>query len=133
MKIVIDTNVLISGVFFGGYPKQVLKSITDHKFECYASAEIINEYKDITDEMISRKQGKLNSSILDPFINALNIIEPTSNIDICRDKDDNKFINCALDSKALYIVSGDNDLLVLKQVKNIKIITAKDFFEEYLG
>lgn len=132
MNIVIDTNVVISGVFFGGYPKEVLKSITNHKFKCYASTKIIDEYKEIIEEMISRKQGNLNANILDPFINALNIINIKSNVDLCRDKDDNKFINCAIDSKSLYIVSGDNDLLVLDKIGNIKIITAKEFCDKYI-
>ena len=50
----------------------------------------------------------------------------------CKDPDDDKFINCAIDSKSLYIVSGDNDLLVLGEYNNIKIITATQFCETYL-
>ena len=43
-----------------------------------------------------------------------------------------KFIGCAVDAKALYIVSGDNDLLVIGEYENIQVITAKDFCEMYL-
>ena len=77
--------------------------------------------------MIDRKQGNINKNLLNPLIQTLEIIEPVSNIEICRDKDDNKFINCAKDAKALYIVSGDKDLLVLKNYEDIEIITASEF------
>ncbi len=49
----------------------------------------------------------------------------------CRDPDDNKFLNGAKDSHALYIVSGDKDLLVIEQFGNIQIVNGKDFCEKY--
>ena len=49
-----------------------------------------------------------------------------------RDPDDDKFIECAVDAEALYIVSGDNDLLDIGQYEGIQIITAKEFCEKYL-
>ena len=49
-----------------------------------------------------------------------------------RDPDDDKFLGCAKDAKALYIVSGDKDLLVLEKFENIEIITAKEFWEKYM-
>ena len=62
----------------------------------------------------------------------MKIIETESEIDVCRDPDDNKFIECAVDAKALYIVSGDNDLLDIEEYDGIRIITAKEFCDEYL-
>ena len=132
MKIVIDTNVLISGVFFGGLPRKILNSIVYKEITACATAEIINEYEEVMQEMIERKQGHINNSILAPLIKAMKIIEPTSHIEICRDPDDNKFLECAKDSQSLYIVSGDKDLLVLKKLGNIQIVTAKEFCERYL-
>lgn len=83
-------------------------------------------------EMIDRKQGHIDRLILSPLIKAIEIIEPITHIEICRDPDDDKFLECAKDSHALYIVSGDKDLLVLKEYENIQIVTAKDFCEQYL-
>ena len=97
-----------------------------------ATADIINEYEEIVQEMINRKQGHINTSLLAPLIKAMEIIEPVTHIEICRDPDDNKFLECAKDSQALYIVSGDKDLLVIEKYENIQIITAKDFCERYL-
>ncbi|GFH92156.1 hypothetical protein IMSAGC002_03422 [Lachnospiraceae bacterium] len=133
MKIVIDTNVLISGVFFGGFPRKILSAVVSQKITACATAEIINEYEEIVQEMINRKQGHINRAILSPLIQAMEIIEPVTHIGICRDPDDNKFLECAKDSHALYIVSGDKDLLVIEQFGNIQIVNAKDFCEKYFS
>ena len=57
------------------------------------------------------------------------IIEPSSKFNAVRDKKDNKIIECAFDGKADYIVTGDPDLLILKEFRGIKIITAREFLE----
>jgi len=58
---------------------------------------------------------------------------PVSLVELCRDPDDDKFIGCAKDAGALYIVSGDNDLLVLDRIDDIEIVTAKTFCERFLN
>lgn len=133
MRIVIDTNVLISGVFFGGFPRKILSTVVEQKITACATAEIINEYEEIVQEMINRKQGHINKAILSPLIKTMEIIDPVSRVEICRDPDDNKFLECAKDSHALYVVSGDKDLLVIEQFENIQIMTAKDFCEKYFS
>ena len=132
MKIVIDTNVLVSGVFFGGVPRKVISAVINREVTACATEEIIEEYNEIVQEMISRKQGKLNKDILAPLVRAMEIIETKTKVELCRDPDDDKFLGCAKDANALYIVSGDKDLLVLKKFENIDIITAKEFCEHYL-
>ena len=132
MRIVVDTNVLISGLFFGGFPRRILTSIINKQLTAWATTEIINEYEEIVEEMIDRKQGHLNRTILAPLIQTMEIIEPVSHIEVCRDPDDDKFLECARDSHALYVVSGDKDLLVIEKYENIQIVTAKDFCEKYL-
>ena len=132
MKIVVDTNVVISGIFFGGVPRKIVEAIADGAIDAYATAEILDEYMGIIASMLERKQGRINQSILSPLFSAIKIIETESKIEVCRDPDDNKFIECAVDAKALYIVSGDNDLLDIKEYDGICVITAKEFCEEYL-
>jgi len=132
MKIVVDTNVFISGIFFGGAPGQVLKAIVSSKVVACATTSIVDEYLEIIDEMITRKQGKLNRNILIPLIDSLEMIESKTHIEISRDPDDDKFIECAKDADALYIVSGDKDLLVIEDYDGIRIITAKEFCDRYL-
>lgn len=133
MNIVLDTNIIISGVFFGGLPRKIIEAVSYKKFTACASPEIINEYYEIIDEMIKRKQGHINNHVLNLLVQNMNIINPLSSINICRDPDDNKFLECAVDAKALYIVSGDKDLLDIKNYDEVKIITAKEFCEAYLS
>ena len=133
MRIVIDTNVVIQGVFFGSAPRRILSAVVNRELEAVASPEIVDEYQEIVDEMIDRKQGKLDRTILTPFLSKLELIEPTSEIEVCRDPDDDKFISCAVDGKAIVIVSGDKDLLVIGKYEDVVIMTAYDFCKKYLG
>lgn len=132
MKIVEDTNVLISGIFFGGFPRKILSSVIDGQFTACATIEIVDEYQEIVQKMIDRKEGHINKNIVAPLIKIMKIIEPVSNVKICRDPDDDKFISGAKDAHARYVVSGDKDLLVLKQYDSIQIVTAKLFCDKYL-
>jgi putative PIN family toxin of toxin-antitoxin system len=132
MNIVIDTNVVISGTFFGGFPRKVLKAVVDKTLSAYATAEIADEYTEIVREMIDRKQGHLSKSVLTPFIHSLHLIETKTTVEVSRDPDDDKFIGCAIDSNSFYIVSGDKDLLVLEKYVGINIITAAEFCRRFL-
>lgn len=132
MRIVVDTNVLISGVFFGGFPRKILSAVVTGQLTACATTEIVDEYEEIVQEMIDRKQGHINRNLLAPLIKVLEIIEPVTQVEISRDPDDDKFLGCAKDAQALYIVSGDKDLLVLGEFENIQIVTAKYFCEKYL-
>ena len=132
MKIVIDTNVLISGVFFGGYPRKILEAVIDNHIKACATVDIVEEYKEIVAEMIERKQGYIRNDILMPLIAKLILTNKRTNIKVCRDVDDDKFISCAIDSKSLYIVSGDKDLLSIGTYEDVEIITAAEFYNRYL-
>ena len=127
MKIVIDTNVVISGTFFGGYPRKVIEAVADGTLNACATPEIVDEYEEIVEEMVDRKQGHIRKDILSPFIAELELIETKTKVEISRDPDDDKFIECAIDAKAMYIVSGDKDLLDIGEVNGIIIIKAADF------
>lgn len=133
MKIVLDTNVIISGLFFGGKPELIIKSIIRKQFNALATEQIINEYIEIINRTTTTKNGIFNQNILSRLINSFEIINSNTKIEASRDRDDNKFIECAYDGNALYIISGDNDLLSIKQYKGIKIITVKEFCDKYLS
>ena len=64
MKIVIDTNVLISGVFFGGFPRKVLSAVVGQRITACATAEIINEYEEIEKQRAKiRKEKQFNKQV----------------------------------------------------------------------
>ena len=132
MRILIDTNVLISGLFFGGLPKKLLSEIDFEKFIICINEEILAEYNEQIDKKISSPKYHLNEEIRKNFFSNLQSFEMVSDLKVCRDPKDDKFINCAIDAKAIYIVSGDNDLLTIKNFAGIEIVMAREFYDRYL-
>jgi len=128
MKIVLDTNVLVSGIFWGGVPEKILELAINGEVEIYATEEILNEYFRII-EKIGKKDKDLCSQWKMLLIQIVKIVQPINKIKICRDPKDDMFLECALSSRSKYIVSGDDDLLSLKEVNEIQIITAKKYLE----
>ena len=131
MRIVIDTNVVASGIVFGGKPERLLELAIKNDVEMCVSPQILAEY----DEIIARLSAKYPNraiaiSLKDLTDNAL-LVSPSQTVTVCRDPDDNKFIECAMEGKCLYIVSGDNDLLDLRSYADIEIVTVAEFFERY--
>ena len=129
MRIVIDTNVVASAMFFGGKPKELLEMLMRHRVDAYATPEIIAEYQETCDELVSRYPTKPIRLPLNQIISACTIIETHSEIAVCRDPDDDKFIECAVDAQCVYIVSGDKDLLAVEEYEGIKIVTVTDFLD----
>ena len=105
MRIVIDTNVIASAMFFGGKPRLLLEIAMSGKLEVYASEEIVVEYKETVEELQARYPGKPLHLPLGIMIAAMKLIAPVSHIHVCRDPDDDKFIDCALDGKCIGIKS----------------------------
>lgn len=131
MRVIIDTNVLVSAVFFDGFPSNLLKLLEKKEIENIISNEVSIEYKRIA-EGFAAKTGKFERlKIFNNILLQFEVVESTTNLQICRDPNDNMFINCAIDGKCKYIVSGDKDLLVLENVENIEIVTVRDFLKEF--
>ena len=131
MRILIDTNILISGLFFGGLPKKLLAEL-DEKFNICVNEKILSEYNEQINRKVSNPKYNLDEKIREKFFSKLKSFEIKSDLKICRDPDDDKFINCAIDAKAIYIVSCDNDLLTIKNFFGIEIMTAREFYEKIL-
>lgn len=131
MKIVIDTNIIISAIFFGGKPDKLVGLLMSHKIGAYVSKDIIAEYYETSTHLEEKYSARKSSLNLDDIVSQCTFVSPTQTVTVCRDPDDNKFIECALEGKCLYIVSGDNDLLDLKSYYDVEIITVKEFFERY--
>ena len=131
MKIVIDTNVIASAIFFGGRPKELIEHLVYRRVDAYASTEIISEYRETIEELSERYPNRPNNIPLTDILFAMKMVEPTTHVDICRDPDDNKFIDCAIDGGCIYIVRGDKDLLSLKSYGDIEIVTVSEFLTKY--
>lgn len=132
MRILIDTNILISGLYFHGLPKKLLREIDLEKFNICVNEEIISEYTEKIDNKFSKSKYILDKDLREKIFSSFKNFNKISDLKICRDPDDDKFINCAIDAHAIYIVSGDNDLLTIKNFAGIEIVTAREFYDKYL-
>jgi len=131
MRIVIDTNVIVSALFYGGHPDELLKQMLVDEIKVVASAEIVAEYKRTIQKFIQKANRDFKNITLTDVLRHIEIITPTSKIEVCRDKDDDKFIACAVDGKCIYIVSGDKDLLDVQTFNDIEIVTVREFMDKY--
>src|SRR3989338_3024014 len=131
IKLVLDTNTLISGLLWKGNEFQLLEKIEQGKAFLFLTKEIISEIDRVLHyqrlESYILKAGISIEELLKKIISLSHIIlESSVNIKVCRDPEDNKFIECAVLANARYVVTGDEDLLVLKEYKDINIITTNE-------
>jgi len=130
MKIVIDTNVIVSGIFFNGKPRELLRECFNGKYEIICTKEIFLEYVETIEKLSKRYKQRVREEIIPILLDNVTIIENVDDGKYSRDPDDDKFINCAKSSGAKYIITGDNDLLVLEKIGDIRLLTVADFLKE---
>lgn len=128
VKVVIDTNILISGIFWGGKPGQILENWRKKEFDVFISVEVLQEYIEVIyrigkDKTITEEWRKY-------IVKNSTLVEITEKKSFSRDEKDDKFLWCALGGNADFIITGDDDLLVLKQVNNTKILKPMDFLRQ---
>ncbi|TVP60767.1 MAG: putative toxin-antitoxin system toxin component, PIN family [Gemmatimonadales bacterium] len=133
MRVVLDTNVVISGVFFGGLPRRILQAWRDRRVHIVVSPEILDEY-----QRVGRRLGQRFDGVdLQPFLQLLGVhgelVEaPALGESVTQDEDDEKFFACALAAGVGFIVSGDSHLLESSGWNGIEVVTPSDFVERFL-
>jgi putative PIN family toxin of toxin-antitoxin system len=132
MRIVLDTNVFVSGIFFSGPPHRILGAWRDGRVTVVYSPAIAEEYQRVLAEL-SREFPQINGQ---PFLALLarwgELVEPSPMAStICRDPGDVKFIECLLWSGAHCLVSGDRDLLEAR-IEKALILSPRHFCDRYL-
>ena len=130
MKIVVDTNVIVSGIFFNGKPRELLRECFNGKYEIICTKEIFLEYVETIEKLAKRYKQRVREEIIPILLDNVTIIENVDDGKYSRDPDDDKFINCAKSSGAKYIITGDNDLLVLEKIGDIRLLTVADFLKK---
>ncbi len=97
MKVVLDTNVLISGIFFGGLPGKILQAWQSKKIQLSLSIEIIEEYLNVANRLANRYPGIEYEEILGLIVQNAELVQaPDFQEPVCEDADDDKFLACAL-------------------------------------
>ena len=97
MKIILDTNVFISGIFFSGPPSQILQAWKNKKLQIILSQDILDEYHRVA-ESLSSKYPTIDIFQIIKLVTGHGQFVDTKELDItvCEDPDDNKFIECAI-------------------------------------
>ncbi len=127
MKVVLDTNVIIAAFAARGLCADILEVCLENH-SIVISEQIVSEVEKTLSKKI-RLPKKTARSIADYLRDVTEIVEPESiDTSVCRDKDDNAIIGTALQGKAEIIITGDDDLLVLKKYRGVKIITPREFW-----
>jgi hypothetical protein len=136
MKVVLDTNIWVSAIIWGGIPDQILLLREQQKITIAMSQELLNEL-----------ESTFNKRKLIPKLQALGLTVPTIinliqesvifypiqklNVHELRDADDNIILATGIAAESDVIITGDQDLLILFEYQGIAIRTAKDFLNEY--
>lgn len=131
-KLVLDTNTYISGFLWEGNEAELIKKIEGGKASSFISKEILEEIDRVLrrDKFIEilKVANTTADEVLSKIVSLSTIVigsKLEENV-VKEDKNDDKFIECALNAKVGIIVSGDNHLLKLKEYKNIRIMTTSD-------
>ncbi len=128
MKVVLDTNIFISGIFWKGSSNRVISSWKEGKFTLVTSLEAVSEIIKVLKDFKIKLSDDMIKEWIDLIIRNSIIVEPIEKITIVKDDPkDNIFIETAVAGNVNYIVSQDNHLLKLKEFRGIKMITPEEF------
>jgi uncharacterized protein len=133
VRVILDTNVFVSGVFFGGPPARILEAWRDARVLPVLSAQIFEEYRRVGEMLSSRYPGVT----LEPFLALLAVhaefVEaPALAEPVASDPDDDKFLACAVAARVSVIVSGDKDLLEHSGWHGVRVLRPRQYVDEYL-
>ncbi len=131
LKVVLDTNIYISAILFGGNPERIRKLSKEKKLEILISEAIIAEVAEVLRKKFNWKSWQI-SQIIDEIRETATLIIPDQTLSMTKkDEDDNRILECAVEGKVQYIVSGDKQhLLPLKEYQGVKILSPAEFLIE---
>jgi putative PIN family toxin of toxin-antitoxin system len=138
VRVVIDTNVLVSGLFWHGTPHDVLEHVRAGTLTLISSPALLAEFEVVIgrakfDAILSRS-GTSRERALAEVRHLAELIEPPPlAVPVCRDPDDDAILALALAAQADLIISGDDDLLALGHHRDIPIVTPTQALRQIAG
>ena len=129
MRIVIDTNLWISALISKSLHKRIGQIVSNQDITILGSSTLLEEVKAVSQRPKIQKYTNIEqvSNLLHLLSNRVELLIPVSNIEICRDPNDNFLIALCLDGNADFLLSGDKDLLVLHSYQGVQILSISDF------
>ncbi len=134
IRIIIDTNVLMSGIFWSGAPAKILDGWQQKKLKMVISPDVLDEYTRVGHILANKHPGVDIAPIIElvTIHSELFLPQPLP-ASVSRDPDDDKFIALAIAANCKIIVSGDKDLLDIARYDGVEIIKPGDFVKQYLS
>ena len=127
MRDVLDTNVIVSGLFFGGHPRGILDAWAEGDLEVIITPSILEEYRRVCDRMRERHPGADYQTVLMRLLALATMIpDPGQDVSVTEDPDDDKFMWCAWKSEAP-VVSGDRHLHAADGWRGVRVLTPGTF------
>lgn len=135
MKVVLDTNVVVSGVFFGGVPGRILSAWSAGQFVLVLSPAILEEYRRVGHELGIRYPDV--NAAFEPVLtliamHAMIVDAPVLTGPVSQDPDDDMFLAAALATQAPCVVSGDRDLLRVSGWRGVEVLTPRQFLDRHV-
>ena len=133
MRVVIDTNVLISAIFWTGAPKRLLNKARRREMVFITSQTLLGELEEILlrEDKPFRLSPEEAKRILKEIKKIGEVIPTHTRVQACEHEPDNRVLECAVDGTAQFIITGDKHFLRLKSFRNIKIVSVLDFLTRF--
>ncbi|MFI4990595.1 MAG: putative toxin-antitoxin system toxin component, PIN family [Solirubrobacterales bacterium] len=132
-RVVLDTNVIVSGLGWRGVPAAILDAVSDDRLVLVTSAPLLAELRRVLEYPKLAKVIKGGAQIADLVAASGVVVAPGRVLTVVSDDDDNRVLEAAIEGAADYIVSGDADLLDIGSFEGIPIITPGEFAATALG
>jgi putative PIN family toxin of toxin-antitoxin system len=128
LRVLFDTNVLIAAFISEGVCAKLMRRARKRQFSLVSSPVILQEFQDVLIRKFSatRRESQEALQVIMEAVEAMTQSERAVT-GVCRDPEDDRILGCALAGEADYLVTGDEDLLIMKQFKAIRIIAPRDF------
>ncbi|MDI6892808.1 MAG: putative toxin-antitoxin system toxin component, PIN family [Actinomycetota bacterium] len=124
-RVVFDTNILLSAFIFGGNPEKLFQLARSKKIQLLTSSSILTEFATCLKDKFLWADEDIAEAIKTIGYSS-ELIKPTQKLRVLHDDPDNRVLECAVEGKAHFIVSGDKHLLTLKEFRKIPIIKAAE-------
>ena len=127
MRLVLDTNVIISALLFDGAPERLVRAVLSSSHQLVISTFIINETSRILSDKF--KIPPETVELLEQLLTEAEVVYFEPFLHILGDEPDNRVLETAVKGKAEYIVTGDKPLIALNEHSGVKIITVREFLK----
>jgi len=136
VKVVLDTNIVVSGLLWGGRPRHILDLAREGSFSLYTSTALVAELDDVlTRPKFAARLARVHGGakiLSEGYLALAETVEPTYTPHVVTaDPDDNLVLACVLAADANYVVSGDRHLLDPGSYEDVPILNAADFLAMY--